>query len=139
MQDVALPLVAQLSVRLPASRTDVQAPGARITRLSDGSYELVWSMVLFGPIGAPVADVNFTAGGKGEPLARIDVAAVQPNATPGLSATGQAANATVNGNGILATVAAGANEGLGKLADGVGQLLAGLDKLQARMAEYFAA
>ena len=130
-QDVALPLVAQLAVRLPASRTDVQAAGARITELSDGSKELVWSMVLFGPIGAPVSDVSFTAGGTGEPLARLDVAAVQPNATPGLSATGQAANAIVNGNGILSTVANGANAGLLKLADGVGQLLAGLDKLEA--------
>ena len=130
-QDVALPLVAQLAVRLPASRTDVQATGARITELSDGSKELVWSMVLFGPIGAPVSDVSFTAGGTGEPLARLDVAAVQPNATPGLSATGQAANAIVNGNGILSTVANGANAGLLKLADGVSQLLAGLDKLEA--------
>ena len=130
-QEVALPLVAQLAVRLPASRTDVQAPGARITELSDGSRELVWSMVLFGPIGSPISDVSFTAGGEGEPLARLDVAAVQPNATPGLSATGQAANATVNGNGILSTVAGGANAGLVKLADGVGKLLAGLDKLEA--------
>ncbi|MCW2615567.1 MAG: hypothetical protein JWN08_2561 [Frankiales bacterium] len=130
-QDVALPLVAQLAVRLPSSRTDVQALGARITKLSDGSTELVWSMVLFNPIGAPVSDVSFTAGGSGEPLARIDVAAVQPNATPGLSGTGQAANAIVNGNGILSTVANGANEGLLKLSAGVGQLLAGLDKLEA--------
>lgn len=40
-QDIALPLVAQLAVRLPASRTDVEAFGARITKLSDGSTELV--------------------------------------------------------------------------------------------------
>ena len=64
-QEVALPLVAQLAVRLPASRTDVQAPGARVTELSDGSKELVWSMVLFGPIGSPISDVSFTAGGEG--------------------------------------------------------------------------
>ncbi len=130
-QDVALPLVAQLAVRLPSSRTGVLAPGARITTLSDGSSELVWSMILFGPIGAPVSDVSFTAAGKGEPLARLAVVAVQPNATPGLSATAQSANAIVNGNGILSTVANGANDGLLKLADGVGKLLAGLDKLEA--------
>ena len=130
-QDVALPLVAQLSVRLPASRTNVSAFGARHTKLADGSTELVWSLVLFGPIGSPVADVSFTSAGTGDAVARLDVAAVQPNATPGLSAVGQAANATVNGNGILNTIGTGANEGLVKLSDGVGQLLAGLDKLYA--------
>lgn len=130
-QDVALPLVAQLAVRLPASRTDVTAFGARITKLADGSSELVWSMVLFAPIGAPITDVSFSAKGKGEPIARLDVAAVQPNSEPGLSATSQAANATVNGNGILGTVGTGASEGLTKLGEGVGKLLDGLNKLEA--------
>ena len=130
-QDVALPLVAQLSVRVPASRTDVSAPGARVTRLADGSHELVWSLVLFNPIGAPVADVSYTAKGTGDPVARLDAAVVNPNATPGLAATAQAANATVNGNGILGTIGQGASEGLVKLSDGVGKLLAGLDKLEA--------
>lgn len=130
-QDVALPLVAQLSVMLPESRTDVVAKGARITKLADGSTELVWSMILFGPIGFPVQSANFTAGGSGEAVARLAVQAVQPNATPGLSAVGQAANATVNGNGILTTVANGADDGLVKLSDGVGALLVGLDKLYA--------
>ena len=130
-QEVALPLVAQLSVRVPASRTDVQATGARITQLADGSQELVWSMVLFSPIGAPTSEVSFTSKGTGNPVARIDVAPVSPTSAPGLAGTAQALNATVNGNGILNTVANGANEGLLKLADGVGQLLAGLDKLEA--------
>ena len=130
-QDIALPLVAQLSVRLPSSRTDVTAFGARITKLSDGSSELVWSMVLFSPIGSPITDVSFSAKGKGEPVARLDVAAVQPNSEPGLSATSQAANATVNGNGILGTVGNGASEGLTKLGEGVGKLLEGLNKLEA--------
>ena len=130
-QDVALPLVAQLAIRLPATRTDVLAPGARITELSDGSKELLWSMVLFSPIGSPTSEVSFTAGGTGEPLARLDAATVQPNTAPGLSATAQAANSTVNGNGILSVVANGANAGLLALADGVGKLLAGLDELEA--------
>ncbi|MCW2679587.1 MAG: hypothetical protein JWM62_988 [Frankiales bacterium] len=130
-QDVALPLVAQLSVLLPASRTNINAIGARTTKLADGSTELVWSMVLFGPIGSPINEVSFTSGGDGDAVARLDAATVQPNSEPGLSATAQAANATVNGNGILNTVANGANEGLVKLSDGVGQLLAGLDKLYA--------
>ncbi len=130
-QDVALPLVAQLSVRLPASRTDINAIGAKVTKLADGSTELVWSMVLFGPVGSPISDVGFTSGGSGDAVARLAVAAVQPNSEPGISAVAQSANATVNGNGILNTVATGADEGLVKLSDGVGQLIAGLDKLYA--------
>lgn len=130
-QDVALPLVAQLSVRLPASRTDVNAFGARVTRLADGSTELVWSLVLFGPIGAPISEVGFSSTGTGAPVARLEVAAVRPSTTPGLAATGQAANATLSSNGVSNMVATGANDGLLKLSDGVAQLLAGLDKLQA--------
>ena len=130
-QDVALPLVGQLSVMLPASRTGVSAPGARVTELADGSTELVWSLVLFGPIGSPSQEVSFTSSGDGEPVARLDVAAVQPNSTQGLSATAQAANATVNGNGILNTVAGGAGAGLTQLSAGVGELIAGLEKLAA--------
>lgn len=130
-QDVALPLVGQLSVRLPATLTDVSAVGARVTALADGSHELVWSLVLFAPVGATTADVSFTAKGTGNPVARLDSQAVQPNATPGLSSTAQSANATINGNGILTTVSTGASEGLMKLSSGVGQLLAGLTKLEA--------
>lgn len=129
-QDVALPLVAQLAVRLPSSRTDIEASGARITKLADGSTELVWSMVLFSPIGSPQQDVSFSAKGEGEPLARLDAMAVAPNGSPGLAATSQAANATVNGNAILSVVGNGANDGLLKLSDGVGKLLDGLIKLE---------
>ncbi|MCW2608711.1 MAG: hypothetical protein JWO60_3404, partial [Frankiales bacterium] len=130
-QDVALPLVAQLSVRLPATMTEVTALGARVTQLADGSTEVVWSLVLFGPVGSPIQDVTLSAKGEGTPVARLATQAVQPNSTPGLSTTAQAANATINGNGILDTVRNGADEGLGKLAAGVGQLVDGLEKLDA--------
>ncbi len=132
-QDVALPLVAELTVSLPASFSDVVAEGARIAANADGSHELTWSMVLFAPLGSPTNVVSYTAktAGKGSPVARLETRAVVPNATPGLAASGQAANVVIAGNGTLTALADGANEGLGKLSAGVGQLLAGLGKLSA--------
>jgi len=88
-------------------------------------------LVLFSPIGTPAQDASFTAKGKGNPVARLESTAVSPNGTPGLSATGQAANATIAGNGTLNAVTAGANSGLTQLAAGVGQLVAGLESLKS--------
>lgn len=130
-QDVALPLVGQLSVRLPATRTGVNAFGARVTRLADGSTELVWSLILFSPLGSPTSEVGFRSSGTGEAVARLEVAAVQPASTPAFAATGQAASATLSSSSLGTMVANGATDGLVKLSDGVGQLLAGLDKLHA--------
>ncbi len=130
-QQIQTPYVAQLHLALPASLTEVVAPGAAVVTNSDGSHDLTWSLVLFSPIGTPAQDVSFTAKGKGNPVARLESAAVSPNGTPGLSATGQAANATVAGNGTLNAVTAGANSGITQLAAGVGQLVAGLESLKS--------
>lgn len=129
-QEIQTPYVAQLHLALPASLTEVIAPGAAVVTNSDGSHDLTWSLVLFSPIGTPAQDVSFTAKGKGNPVARLESTAVSPNGTPGLSATGQAANATIAGNGTLNAVTAGANSGLTQLAAGVGQLVAGLESLK---------
>jgi len=130
-RDVSLPLVGQLRVTLPKSYTDVQAAGAAITTNDDGTHELLWSMILFAPIGSNVADLAYSAkGGNGDALTRLDVAPVIPNSTPGLSATAQSANATLNGNAILSTLALGANDGLAKLSAGVAKLLDGLLQLE---------
>lgn len=130
-RDVSLPLVGQLRVTLPKSYTDVQAAGAAITTNADGTHELLWSMILFAPIGSNVADLVYSAkGGNGEALARLDVAPVIPNSTPGLSATAQSANADINGNAILSTLTLGANDGLTKLSAGVAKLLDGLLQLE---------
>ena len=112
-QDVALPLVAELRVSLPASFTDVVADGARIAANADGSHELTWSMVLFSPLGSPTNVVSYSAksSGKGSPVAQLETRAVIPNATPGLAATGQAANVVIAGNGTLTAFADGANDG----------------------------
>ncbi len=130
-QEIQTPYVAQLHLALPGSLTEVVAPGAAVVTNSDGSHDLTWSLVLFSPIGTPAQDVSFTAKGKGNPVARLESTAVSPNGTPGLSATGQAANATIAGNGTLNAVTAAANSGLTQLAAGVGQLVAGLESLKS--------
>jgi len=129
-QTVQTPYVAQLHVSVPASLTDVIAPGAEVVADADGSHELTWSMVLFSPVGSPISEVSFTSKGSGAPTARLDSVAVSPNGTAGLGATGQAANAAVAGNGTLGALTAGANDGLTKLAAGVGQIVAGLEAVQ---------
>ena len=128
-QEVQTPYVAMLHVHLPASLTDVAAQGASVVTNSDGSHDLTWSMVLFAPIGSPSQTVTYTAKGSGSPVATLESQAVNPNGTPGLSATGATANATLAGNGTLGALASGANAGLDQLAAGVGKIIAGLEKL----------
>ena len=128
-QDVQTPYVAMLHVHLPASLTEVVAAGASVVTNSDGTHDLTWSMVLFAPIGSPTQTVAYTAKGSGSPVATLESQAVNPNGTPGLSATGATANATLAGNGTLGALAAGANTGLDQLAAGVGKIIAGLEKL----------
>ena len=130
-QEVQTPYVAMLHVHLPASLTDVAASGASVVTNSDGSHDLTWSMVLFAPIGSPSQTVAYTAKGSGSPVATLESQAVNPNGTPGLSATGATANATLAGNGTLGALASGANAGLDQLAAGVGKIIAGLEKLAA--------
>lgn len=130
-QQIQTPYVAQLHVTLPSSLTDVSAPGAAVVTHSDGSHQLTWSLVLFAPIGSPTTTVSYTAKGSGNPVAQLEAIAVSPTGTPGLSATGQAANATVQGNGTLSAFAAGASDGLTQLSAGVGQIIAGLEKLKS--------
>ena len=130
-QTVQTPYVAQLHVSVPASLTDVVAPGAEVVANADGSRELTWSMVLFSPVGSPISEVSFTSKGSGAPTARLDSVAVSPNGTAGLGATGQAANAALAGNGTLGALTAGANDGLTKLAAGVGQIVAGLEAVKS--------
>ena len=127
---IALPLVGQLRVTLPKSYTDVKAEGAQVVTFEDGSHELLWSMVLFAPIGSMVADAVFTAKGSGDAVARLDVAPVVPADTPGLSSTAQSAVATVDGNVSLSVLTLGANEGLTALSAGVAKLLDGLVQLE---------
>jgi putative membrane protein len=131
--NVQLPVVAQLNVTLPASYKDVSAPGAEVVTQPDGSHRLRWSMILFSPIGAPSADVNYSArvDKSGPTGVELTAQAVSPSGTPGLSGASQAANSTATGNGFLSAYANGANTGIDQLRNGVQQILTGLNQLSA--------
>lgn len=133
--NLQLPLVATLSVTVPASMGTPQAPGAAITTDRDGTHHLLWSLVLFSPLGSPSQHVGFTVAGKGglagkgSPSATLQTAAVRPTAAPGLAAAGQAANAGIQTFDTLKSYAIGGDTGLRRLVTGTGQLLSGLGRL----------
>lgn len=128
-KEVALPLVGQLGVTLPASYKDISAPGATITKDADGTH-LLWQLVLFAPIGSPTLDVSFTAKGAGEPTTQLLATAVDPGTAPGISGTQQAANEVLTQGLFWHGFAAGGNDGLTALRAGVAKMVAGLTALQ---------
>ncbi|MGI8329926.1 hypothetical protein ACRYCC_08160 [Actinomadura scrupuli] len=129
--DLQLPLVATLSVTVPKSLGTPRAPGAAVTTDSDGTHHLLWSLVLFSPLGSPSQQVGFTVAGKGggSPSATLQAAAVRPTAAPGLAASGQAANANIQTFDTLKSYAIGGDAGLRRLVSGTGQLVSGLGRL----------
>lgn len=127
--ELQLPLVAQLGVTLPKSMTDVAAPGATISTDPDGTRHVLWQMVLFTPLGAAAQDVSLTASGDGKPSVQLRATAIDPTNAAGLSGTAQAANAAIQQDDFWHGYSNGGNEGLTKLRDGMGQLVAGLQLL----------
>ena len=121
-----LPLVAQLGVDIPKSYSDVTATGATVTTSPDGTRHLLWSLVLFTPLGAAVQDVTVTASGSGSPVAELRAAAVNPTTTAGLSSASQTATAAYQQDDFWAGYANGGKDGLAKLSDGTGQMVDGL-------------
>ena len=124
-----LPLVAQLGVDVPGSMTGLTATGATVTTGANGVRHVLWSMVLFTPLGTSSQDVSFTASGKGTPVAELRASSVDPSTAPGLSAKSQDATAEFQQEDFWAGYASGGNDGLKKLGAGVGKILDGLTKL----------
>ena len=124
-----LPLVAQLGVDVPGSMTGLTATGATVTTGANGVRHVLWSMVLFTPLGTSSQDVSFTASGKGTPVAELRASSVDPSTAPGLSTKSQDATAEFQQEDFWAGYAGGGNDGLTKLADGANQLVVGLGQL----------
>ncbi|MCA1722058.1 MAG: hypothetical protein LC779_13470 [Actinobacteria bacterium] len=127
--ELQLPLVAQLGVTVPTSMRDIQADGATITTDADGTKHLLWQMVLFSPLGAPVQDVFLSASGSGIPAAQVRAIAVDPTTSPGLGGTAQAANAAQTQDDFWHQYASGGDDGLTKLRAGMSKIVAGLELL----------
>jgi putative membrane protein len=128
---VQLPLVAQLGVTLPKSFTNVSAPTAVVTTDPDGTNRVLWSLVLFSPLGSPTQDVTFTASGKGVPTSELVATAVNPSTTAGLSQAQQDATATSQQDDFWQGYASGGNGGLTQLATGTAAMITGLQQLSA--------
>ena len=127
--ELQLPLVAQLGIELPKTFTNVSAPNGVVQTEPDGVNRVLFSLVMFSPLGAPTQDVTFTASGSGAPTAELTATTVNPASTPGLSQSSQDANATGQQDDFWAGFANGGNGGLTQLADGVGKMVAGLQSL----------
>src|SRR5207248_10140218 len=127
--ELQLPLVAQLGIELPKTFTHVSAPNGVVQTDPDGTNRVLFSLVMFAPLGAPVQNVTFTASGSGAPTAELTATTVNPSSTAGLSQAAQDANATGQQDDFWASFAGGGNGGLTQLADGVGKMVAGLTQL----------
>jgi len=124
--DVQLPLVAQLGVQLPKSFDNVSAPNGVVQTDPNGLNRVLYTMILFSPLGSPTQDATFTATGSGAPTAELSATTVNPSTTAGISQSAQDANANSQQDDFWASFASGGNGGLTQLATGVGQMVTGL-------------
>ncbi len=85
-QEVELndPLVGTMDVTLPQNFVDITAPGASVVGDGHGGSALSYTMVLFGPLGAPVANMSYqTRITNGDfPAASFDILPVKPDNIP---------------------------------------------------------
>jgi len=127
--DLQLPLVARIGVQLPKSFDNVSAPTGVVQTDPDGVSRILYTMILFSPLGSPTQDATFTATGKGAPTAEVSATTVNPSTTAGLSQSAQDSNASSQQDDFWSSFASGGNGGLTQLADGVGQMVTGLTAL----------
>ncbi|NYG56179.1 hypothetical protein [Nocardioides perillae] len=129
--EVAVPIVASLEATLPAGFAEVVSEGAQIAGDGRGGMLVKHTLTLFPPVGAPEAEVTWSAQVTDAvvPGAKITALPINPFANPTLK---KASDSYTAGAETGATLAAGATEidtNLLKLRDGAGELLAGLIQL----------
>ena len=129
---IQVPFVAIVEATVPGSYNNVQAPGGAVSAGTDGNLHIIWSLVLFSPIGSPTQEVSFSAQAdapQGLPGVTVTARSINPSATEGLSSGTLTANAAVAQNDLFGSYATGADQGLTQLRTGIGQLVDGLTKL----------
>jgi putative membrane protein len=130
---IQVPFVAIVEATVPGSYNNVQAPGGAVSAGTDGNLHIIWSLVLFSPIGSPTQEVSFSAQAdapQGLPGVTVTARSINPSATEGLSSGTLTANAAVAQNDLFGTYATGADQGLAQLGSGIGQLVDGLTLLR---------
>jgi putative membrane protein len=129
---IQVPFVAIVEATVPGSYDNVKAPGGAVSAGTDGNLHIIWSLVLFSPIGSPTQEVSFSAQAdapEGLPGVTVTARPINPSATEGLSSGTLTANAAVAQNDLFGSYATGADQGLTQLRTGIGQLVDGLTKL----------
>src|SRR5436305_1002532 len=124
------PLVGQLQTDLPDTFTDVRTPRADLAGDGHGGTIAAFTLVLFGPIGAPAQSFGWTAHvtDAAVPPATLQVLPVVPSRHPELK-TGEDGYQQGAETGAELTDGAGQiDANLVKLRDGAGQLLDGLSR-----------
>lgn len=140
--DVAVPMVGSLSLTLPASFANIDAPGAVTVGDGRGNTVINYSLLLFAPLGAEEQTVTWSADAVDTaiPETSLQVLPVDDKSFNSLNATadaykGAAESLSTLGNGALIInsnlllLGSGASQlldGLGQLADGAGALNDGL-------------
>jgi putative membrane protein len=130
--DVSVPMVGSLSLTLPSAYRDVVAPGAVVVGDGRGGTVVNWSLLLFSPLGSETQEVTWTAQARDAviPAASMQVVPVTPNSFGSLGATEQAYAGAVEATTALTDGARQIDSNLQRLADGAGELLAGLLQLR---------
>lgn len=135
--DVAVPMVASLSMTLPSMFDEVSAPGAVVVGDGRGNTVVNWSLLLFSPIGSETQQVTWTADARDAivPEAVLQVLPVSPTSFGSFESTSDAYRGAVGSTRELTAGARQIDRNLKLLAEGAGKLLAGLTQLRDGSAE----
>jgi putative membrane protein len=130
--DVAVPMVGTLSLTLPPSFANIDAPGAVTAGDGRGNTVVNYSLLLFSPLGSEEVTVSWTADSVDTaiPNTSLQVLPVDDQSFTSLANT---AEAYKGASGSLSDLANGAlilNSNLSLLANGAAQLLDGLGQLE---------
>jgi putative membrane protein len=131
--DIVTPYAALLTTTLPGTFTNLEAPRADVAGDGRGGLRLLWSMLLFEPIGQTVQEFGWkaTIDGGELPAAELQATPVQPKAKPELQGSAEAMQTTAATATQLTGAVSTIDANLEKVQDGAGELLAGLNDLAA--------
>jgi putative membrane protein len=131
--DVVTPFAALLTTTLPENFSNVTAPRADVDGDGKGGVRLLWTMLLFEPLGQTVQEFGWKAriDGGDLPSAELQAVPVKPEAKPDLKSGADNLRATALASARLTGAVSSIDANLGEVQSGAGDLLAGLTELSA--------
>ena len=130
---VVVPLVGSLTIAVPGSFGELDAPDAAVAGNGRGVNNVSWTMVLFEPVGNSVQEVGYQARVSDAiiPAAKLQALIVQPQNAASTRSAQESYKGGAETGVQLTEGATTIDENLLKLQDGAGQLLDGLTQLAA--------